>query len=433
LKPEATTKPIQSLRVGDRVLADNPEASDRERAAWREPAWEDWLHLTLQMPLIDPTADSHSDRTDDDVAVLHIELLRPEVWFEQQVGLMVEPQQPPSGVVDAASWFPVASDEDATQLPLSPLRPVFRKLAYSSVAIESRGGSLVGLTVEMDLPEMGALGTAIVTDIQPCPRVRAGAGHVITATFKHPPATEVLNVRFEGETEPIGVTDNHPFWSEDRQRFVAIGKMQIGERVRTYQGETKRIETKLPRPGPKTVYNLEVQGPHTYHIGTQGLLVHNSYARGQQPGSQRSASTKSNAALEGRMLTGRLGKAGDPLDDLFEYANPTRASRQGLGFAEEGHHFWPKWLGGSETGPLLRVRMGIHRGKGVGMHQQLNEFLVNSGVVPTNKLNNSAWVRQNLSSSQVKRALYQFYRTKYSNLPGVPKLLNDAAKSASLQ
>jgi hypothetical protein len=150
------------------------------------------------------------------------------------------------------------------------------------VAIESRGGSLVGLTVEMDLPEMGALGTAIVTDIQPCPRVRAGAGHVITATFKHPPATQVLNVRFEGETEPIGVTDNHPFWSEDRQRFVAIGKLEIGERVRTYQGETKRIETKLPRPGPKTVYNLEVQGPHTYHIGTQGLLVHNSYARGNQ-------------------------------------------------------------------------------------------------------------------------------------------------------
>ena len=131
------------------------------------------------------------------------------------------------------------------------------------------------------------------------------------------------------------------------------------------------------------------------------------------------------------MVTGRINRAGQQLDDLFEFADPTLASRQGLGFAEEGHHFWPKWLGGPEAGPLLNVRMGIHRGAGVGMHQRLNDQLVNTGLIPREMINNSAWVRQNLTPSQVKRALYQFYRTNYPNLPGVPQLLNDGAKSVS--
>jgi hypothetical protein len=45
--------------------------------------------------------------------------------------------------------------------------------------------------------------------------------------------------------------------------------------VQTYHGETKRIEQKLPRPGPQLVYNLEVYGEHVYYVGDSGLLVHN--------------------------------------------------------------------------------------------------------------------------------------------------------------
>ena len=76
--------------------------------------------------------------------------------------------------------------------------------------------------------------------------------------------------------EPIGVTDNHLFWSVDRQEFVPISEMEIGERVQTYHGETKRIASKLPRPGPpEEVYNLEVYGEHVYFVGDEALLAHN--------------------------------------------------------------------------------------------------------------------------------------------------------------
>ena len=53
--------------------------------------------------------------------------------------------------------------------------------------------------------------------------------------------------------------------------------MQVGEQVVTLHGETKQITSILARPGPpEKVYNLEVNGEHTYFVGQQQLLVHNS-------------------------------------------------------------------------------------------------------------------------------------------------------------
>ncbi|MFK7817605.1 MAG: hypothetical protein AB8G99_02715 [Planctomycetaceae bacterium] len=80
---------------------------------------------------------------------------------------------------------------------------------------------------------MGAVGTGIVTDVTDCPEIQPGKGQVITATFRHPPSTDVLDVTFvdestwegrirkeEGGTiaadssftlppSSLGVTDNH--------------------------------------------------------------------------------------------------------------------------------------------------------------------------------------------------------------------------------
>ena len=333
-----TTKPIEKIRVGDRVYAHNPEVDEAERAAWAEPDWNDWLHLSLVMPK-------------EDGSELQIELLRPESWVMEQVSYIAkenrnptfsQPKQAPlatlagrgaggegptarqstSTVSDktlavgeiatqstqaqsAASISPrgriaqASSTADGTieddsaddrrlaprrsqgskadSVPLSPLRPFYREVVIASALLEAAEAELVGLTVEMDLPEMGATGTAVIVDVAACPPVRSGEGQPVTATFSHPPSTTVLNVIFEGEPEPIGVTDNHLFWSVDRQQFLAIGKMEIGETVQTFHGETKRIEAKLPRPGPEVVYNLEVYGEHVYFVGEQGLLAHNTY------------------------------------------------------------------------------------------------------------------------------------------------------------
>ena len=46
----------------------------------------------------------------------------------------------------------------------------------------------------------------------------------------------------------------------EEQAFVPIGQMEVGDLVQTFQGDTKRIDSKLPRPGPESVYNVEVWG-----------------------------------------------------------------------------------------------------------------------------------------------------------------------------
>ena len=53
-----------------------------------------------------------------------------------------------------------------------------------------------------------------------------------------------------------------------------------GERVLLATGDTRRVIQTVPRPGPATVYNLEVHGQHVYHVASTGVLVHNSCGTG---------------------------------------------------------------------------------------------------------------------------------------------------------
>lgn len=202
------TRAIEKIRVGDRVLAHNPEVSEQERANWQEPDWTRCKRLLLEMDYGEGT--------------LHVDLIRPEEWLVEH-------------------------------------------------------GARTGGTVELDLPEMGAQGVASVVAVMPCPEIEPGAGQVVTATFAHPPSEDVWDVRFTGDSSCTGVTENHPFWSVDRQTFVPIGEMKIGDRVRTVLGETRQIVSMERRPAPETVYNLEVYADHVYFVGEQGVLAHNTY------------------------------------------------------------------------------------------------------------------------------------------------------------
>jgi hypothetical protein len=338
------TRAIQDIRVGQRVLAKNPEISNLERRARREePEFSNWLQLSLEMPK-------------SDGSTLHIEMLRSEEWLRNQLGFVIgevssgerQGVSPPSVIPAATANANLAPPSPQTEtlqpqslVLLSPLRPIYCDIALATVAADAEGVELVGLTVDLDLPEMGACGTAVITGISTTPEIEQGDGQVVTATFRHPPSNTVLDVVFVDEgtnidqqglaeaekpspvrrgspapagiadqrspeaqtgqrstrdlrsnssagsgdprttagaaSKPIGVTDNHLFWSEDRGEFIEIGRMDIGERVRTLFGETKILAQKLPRPGPPAeVYNLEVHEEHVYFVGDDGVLAHNN-------------------------------------------------------------------------------------------------------------------------------------------------------------
>ena len=134
--------------------------------------------------------------------------------------------------------------------------------------------------IDLDLKEMGAEGRAKVLKIEPCPEIESSDDpdrHVITATFRHS-ASNVLDLQVEGEEKPLGVTDNHPFWSADRKKFIPAGELAVGERLQRADGRIARVVSSAPREGEiVTVHNLEVDAQHVYYVGKTGVLAHNIY------------------------------------------------------------------------------------------------------------------------------------------------------------
>lgn len=310
-----TTKPIENFVVGDRALAQNPEVSDDERTSWQEPEWDQWVKLTLIMP--------KPDGSD-----LKISLLRPETWVLDQVRYHVGEKQKEKPVPNSQNSFQANSSNSLTQfelndeaknhnrfdsvsdpseekkpsanhpmdsngsshigsVPLSPLRPIFREVLLTSSYLDQKAQQnnqeLIGLSIKMDLPELGLTGNAVLTNIEPAPAIKPGAGRVVTATFHHSSGDvidlTVGNKKSNSNTETIGTTSNHPFWSVDRQTYIQAGDLKNGETLKSFKdsGDQKVVISQLPRPGPTPVYNLEVHGEHVYYVGQNGILVHNNY------------------------------------------------------------------------------------------------------------------------------------------------------------
>ncbi len=114
----------------------------------------------------------------------------------------------------------------------------------------------------------------------PCPPIppRPGPNYcLVTTRFEHESA-EVVDVKISGDSQSIGVTTNHPFWSETRQAFITAGDLQNGERLLAADGTIHHVAYIHKRPGLHKVYNLEVDGEHVYYVGQSGLLVHNAYS-----------------------------------------------------------------------------------------------------------------------------------------------------------
>lgn len=107
------------------------------------------------------------------------------------------------------------------------------------------------------------------------PRLLKGEGRLITGLYQHQSAiTYVLKIA--SEAYPIGVTGNHPIWSEDRQEFVRADVLQVDERLLSLTAGVTTATSIIPRGPPEPVFNLEVDVDHVYNVGHSRLLVHNS-------------------------------------------------------------------------------------------------------------------------------------------------------------
>ena len=192
--PSSRSVPIETVRVGDRVLTAKGGSSSR--------APDDRAVFSLRLRQGEAVAD--------------IELLRPRAWGPE----------------------------------------------------EGEGGR-----VWLDLAELGAEGWAEVLAIR-ASEVAPGVGRLVTGTFERL-SDDVYEVRFSEEAAVLRGTGSHPLYSLDRDAWVQVRELRLGERLQTAESAV-RVEALEKVRGVHRVYNLEVEGDHEYLVGDAWVRAHNN-------------------------------------------------------------------------------------------------------------------------------------------------------------
>jgi hypothetical protein len=209
------------------------------------------------------------------------------------------------------------------------------------------------------------------------------------------------------DTDTVGTTSNHPFWSVDRQEYVQAGQLAIGERLQTFSGDTKRVVSKLARPGPQPVYNLEVFVEHVYYVGKDGLLVHNSreYSLGNvSTGEGRVHITYRGTKYGGEAYTGYASLPAAEVAGLSKPAAQRKIleARYKSGFSAEGLDAEPTVV------YFGRGKLGKQTGRGLEQHYYFEDL--NNGLTVAN-------AQKPVGPNNAKRALYERalrdYQMKY--------------------
>ncbi len=98
---------------------------------------------------------------------------------------------------------------------------------------------------------------------------------------------ETLKLKIQGEPKWLEVSPDHPFFAKRARSNTSTEKdadgawteayrLRVGDLVKTRSGKWVRVLKVLHSKTPKVVYNFEVAKSHTYFVGSQGVLVHNS-------------------------------------------------------------------------------------------------------------------------------------------------------------
>ena len=77
--------------------------------------------------------------------------------------------------------------------------------------------------------------------------------------------------------ELISTTYEHPFYVRERG-FVAAGELTVGDELLDSKGNVQLVQDSRLEvlDKPIEVYNFQVEDFHTYHVGSNGVLVHNA-------------------------------------------------------------------------------------------------------------------------------------------------------------
>lgn len=132
---------------------------------------------------------------------------------------------------------------------------------------------------------------------------------------------DLYEVSFVEGGTPLRGTGGHPLYSLDRDSWVSVRDLQVGERLQTAEGAVT-IEALEKVRGLHRVYNLEVEGDHDYLVGEAGARTHNTCL--PRPLRNKMKRIRNATAAGGdRGITGNV--------------SPADARKLGEAFVREGH------------------------------------------------------------------------------------------------
>ena len=138
--------------------------------------------------------------------------------------------------------------------------------------------------------------------------------------------TELVRLTINGEI--IKTTPDHPFYVKD-VGFVGAGELYIGDKLLNSKGNVLLVEDiKLETTeNPTPVYNFQVEDFHTYHVGENGIWVHNANCKPRSPKSDIISKVENNDGsitytkkINGEELSVTYSKEGYP--DFSPYSHP---------------------------------------------------------------------------------------------------------------
>ena len=169
------------------------------------------------------------------------------------------------------------------------------------------GALEVGDTLPLEVSELHISGDARVLGVRAAePPSEHPLGRPVTMCLSHEAgrgqSVEIFELKLEDEPTPLGVTGGHPLYSLDRDDWVRVRDLQVGERLQTAEGAVA-VEALDRTREVLRVYNLEVGDDHEYSVGRKQLRSHNARLCG------REAKGLIGEDFE-KYLTSRLGGAG---------------------------------------------------------------------------------------------------------------------------
>ncbi|WP_203793607.1 polymorphic toxin-type HINT domain-containing protein, partial [Cellulomonas oligotrophica] len=156
----------------------------------------------------------------------------------------------------------------------------------------------------------------------------------VTEVFVHQDTLVDLHL---GDTT-IRTTEDHPFWSVTDQRFERADHLTAGELVLTATGDTLTV-TGLTPAGTGTAYNLAIADIHTYHVGDNAVLVHNTDPSCGAGGVARASGFVRTEALSGRGSARTVQEIADSMRSGGWQGDPIRVvNLNGQRIVVDGHH-----------------------------------------------------------------------------------------------